>query len=325
VKISKEKLGQLLRGSPIGGTVVAAEKGYKVCCPFHHDTNPSAIVFYETGVFFCLGGCGKRSFKQLVEKLGVRYDVVEGETDLPPPAASLEALTERFEAKTADEGKLGVVYEEPWPWAEAGYRAIKSANLTQGAIYERFKPSLVRLWMKKDGRVRQERYPRLALHHAGHAVYARLSEEQQVKYYNSAGMEPSDPKVPPFGMPPHFKLPKNLAGIIVTEGPYDVLRTIQNLDEIGVGDQFLVAGLLGVSHWQSFFQKLQKHYIWQTSAPFLLALDNDEAGVKVTRQLLEQAATLMAPGRVVALPFEGHDLGDCEVGALRAGLLAVGY
>jgi len=327
VKISKERLGDVLSRASLG-EILHTEKGYKICCPFHQDTNPSAIVFYGSGVFYCLAGCGKKSLPQLLNKLGIKIDLAEL-ADLGPELGK-QIITPLLPGESAKQETkpetLGVITEDPWPWEKFGYRAIRPENMVSGYIHKLFQPTLVRLWLGKNGKNRQEHYQRLCLHYAKHAVYARLSSEQEVKYYNSPHLSPSDPKLHPFGLE-SFKLPKNVAGLILTEGPYDVLRTIQNLEDLGIREMFPVIGLLGVSHWGSFFKKLKLHLVQQFDSPILFAFDNDKAGRDLTNLAMLQCSKelLLPDDRLIAFPFDAQDLGGCDGEMIKKGLLQVGY
>ena len=327
----RERLGEVLH--LYAGEVVTGAVGYGIPCPFHVDSNPSCTVFYDTGVFYCLAGCGTKPLAVGLRKMGVPQSVVdefkERKEEERPRLSPLREGEFSVVGRDQSQDRVGVVSEEPWGWDSWGYRGIRPASLTvKGSyIYETFRPSVVRLWIGSKGKIRQERYSRMCLHYGDHCVYARLSSEQEIKYYNSSGLSLKDQRLHPFGLQ-SFILPKKQAGIILVEGPYDVLMTVQNLEDLGIKDHFSVIGLLGVSHWDSFLTKLELRLLPHLgSTPLIFAFDNDKAGRDLTVRATHDCRSklLMPTNQLLELPYPTQDPGKCDKKHLKKALVALGY
>lgn len=297
------------------GTVSSSGSGWLICCPFHEDNNPSCTVFFDSGVFSCLG-CGATKPPAVgFLKLGVPKSEVEDVFREIETEREVERLPElSYEAEVHTE-KVGVLTSVEWPegWR---YRGIRSEMLrsTESPIVKLFSPKLTRLWLVgKGGKRRQEKYSRLSLSYGKSQIHLRLSSEQEVRVYNSSELDLSAVKLPPFGLTKFFLKP-DLYGIILVEGPYDVLQTIQNLHDLGYYKHFEVIGLLGVSHWTSFLRKLEIRILPQLKEiPVLLAFDNDRAGKDLTKRARADLQKLFIPkNQIVTLKYDGKDPGTLD-------------
>jgi len=337
LKVNVELLGEILR--TYAGEVVATSLGFNICCLWHDDNSPSATVFYDTGIFSCFS-CGvKRPLVAVLERLKVPPSQIKRfEIDPEEEKAPLKRLSEITELEIEKEHTVGVLTEEPWPekWA---YRAIRPSTITT-ALKDLFDPSLVRLWIKgKDGKTHQERFSRLGLKVGKRQVFLRLSSEQEVRIYNSQGLSQKDSQQPVFGMK-DFKVPKNVAGVILVEGPYDLLRTTQNLIDLKIEKSFLVLALLGSSQWGAFLTKFELRLMHQLgNTPIILAFDNDKAGYDLTKRVQRDCKEklLLSRNQVMVLeygaayipnkpPIEGiKDPGDLDAEGLKVSLKKLGY
>jgi 5S rRNA maturation endonuclease (ribonuclease M5) len=298
------------------------------------DTHPSLKVSLEKpGLFKCFA-CqeGRGNWNKLAKKLGLEvYDGMEEEDETQRLKPLLEG--EILPVKTAPKEGVGIVTEEPWAWDKWGYREIRPDTLMspQSYVHNTFKPAVVRLWLGRRGRYRQERFSRLCLHYGDHSVFARLCSEQEIKYYNSTGLDLANPNLHPFGLA-SFKLPEKQAGLILVEGPYDLMRTIQNLQDLGIKDSFTVICLLGVSHWGSFFKKLELRLLHQMDdTPIIFFFDNDKAGKELTRQARSDCRTklLMPSNKLLDVKYPAtkglKDPGMFDKKMFKEVLIELGY
>jgi len=334
LRIDAASLGELLR-TYAGGEVISSSKGYSICCPFHNDSDPSCTVFYESGVFSCFSCGAIKSLREGLEKLKVPDSVLskfetdkdeKEKLDLKPLSieSSLDAPKEKIPGNLA----IDVLTKEPWI-ADWGYRAIRAENLSSSVSYigRVLEPSLVRLSLLVRGKTHQERFSRLGLKVGEHWVYLRLSTEQKFRVYNSQGLNQKNPKQPIFGLQ-DFKLPKKQAGIILVEGPYDLMRTIQNLEDLKLKEHFTVMSLLGVSHWSSFLSKLELRFLPQLGdTPLIFAFDNDKAGKSLTASALTDCRhkLLLPRKQLLTLKYGAPDPGDLDAMGLKQALLDLGY
>ena len=315
----------------IGGIV--SDDYIMILCPWHLDTHPSLRVSLVSPGLFCCFACqeGRGSWNKLATKLNLqRYVSGDEEEEEAPRMLPLEAGEIIPPTVSPCEG-IGVVSEDAWSWKEWGYRDIRPDILMspKSYVHKTFKPSVVRLWLGRKGKFRQERYARLCLHYGSHSVFARLCSEQEIKYFNSAGLNLKDPSLCPFGLS-SFQLPKKQAGLILVEGPYDLLRTIQNLEDLGIKESFTVIALLGVSHWASFFKKLELRLLPQLEdTPLIFFFDNDKAGKDLTQRAITDCRTklLMPKTRLLEVKYQNQvkDPGCFDKKVFRQALLDLGY
>lgn len=303
-------------------------------CPWHQDTHPSlrvSLLDEKLGLFNCFA-CdeGKGSYNKLARKLNLEiHDPKALGEELKPRILPLMAgnVENSLDNPT---GKVGIVSQDPWLWKEFGYREIRPENLIYDKylIYKTFKPSLVRLYISNKGKFHQEHFQRLCLSYGDYHVFLRLSSQQEIKTYNSPNLNIKSPSLHPFGLTSSWQIPKNQAGLILVEGPYDLMRTVQNLQDLGIGESFTVLALLGVSHWDSFLSKLEMRLLPQmTNTPIIFMFDNDRAGYALTAKAKADCLNklLLPKDRVLVLPYKTHDPGDTDKNALREGLIKLGY
>jgi len=304
-----------------GGRSKPSRKGWNICCPFHDDTDPSCTVFYS-GVFSCFSCAKSWGPRQGFAALGVPERILAESfppngTGRPLDMAALPDLERASSTPVKREALVGVESREPWPegWR---YREIESRWLTDpgSPLVRTFAPSLVRLWVERPSGRHVEPLPRLSLKVGDKEVYLRLSRSTQIKTFNSDGFDFNDPALVPFGLT-SFQLPPRNRALVLVEGPYDLLRTCQNLLTLDrmLYDQIPVVALLGVSHWRAFKEKLQLRFASQLQGNLVLAFDNDKAGQELTRTVTEDVVRsgLLPEHRVRVLPFAAHDPGEVDV------------
>ena len=340
-KIDPGKLKEILL--EVYHDVIKEDKnGFKIRCPWHKpDNNPSCLVFF-TGIFYCLVCHGDRQkghrgispyhgFQALgmpearAKKLFLAGDAAalsERKLDMtPPPVVEELADVDSLRRKTllSDEKPTKILEEKVvsrsvWPeyW---GFRGIDYVTMIQPWFQERFEPMKVTL--------KKERLPRLALAVGGahklkpkklrHEVYLRLSSAVKPKAANSIGLS-LDPDVGNFAT--LFGLINNkfcagCRGIILVEGPYDCIHTLQHLYRQEIGGKFEVIALLGTPHWFSVCRQLQKIVL---DLPIILAFDHDPAGLKLTHTAIKDLQSLCYIPRskikVLDYPLAIKDPGD---------------
>jgi hypothetical protein len=306
----------LLQKYARNGIVEAKRRGWNVLCPFHHDSKPSCLVF-PTGVFTCYPCRRAWSPMEAFRKLGVPEHVVaehwgrNAQTNVEHlrPLPTLEELAAEPETS---EPRVGVHQREPWPtgWT---FRGLEDTFLRgPAAPYE---PTLVRLWHLRNKQREVERFPRLALKvYPEHEVYLRLSSQQPEKVYNSSGLDMKDPAVLPFGLT-SWRLTPEFKAIIVVEGPYDAMRTKQNLSNMGSPwyETTYVTALLGVGQWKAFREKFELWLLPQfRTQRLILAFDNDEPGEQLTAEALVDLDRSLMFRNVSVMNYDAHDPGDLE-------------
>lgn len=319
-------------------TVERAKLGWSILCPFHEEAAPSCLVF-PTGVFRCLG-CGRTASPRAgFQKLGVPDDIInrhwgknaEHDVGKMRPLPTLDEVCEDDADEKEVKETYGVYLREPWPegW---GFRGIESVNMTDpnSPIVQMFQPSMVRLWMKAGSSRTAERFPRLALRMREHEVYLRMSTQQEKRVYNSCGLDQKDSSLPLFGME-SWTLREGVRGIILAEGPYDQLRTAQNLLQMGRVwyDAIPVYALLGVGQWDIVLKKMMMHLFPQlqkNDQRLVLGFDNDKAGEALTsravRELVEEGMWL-SPKRVSVLDYVAKDLGELGFEGFRESITKI--
>ena len=333
-----EVVVELLTRYAQNNVVEAGKKGWNILCPFHADSKPSCLVF-PTGVFTCLG-CGK-AWPPYVgfRKMGVPDHIIaqywgrDAKVDVGrlKPLPSLDQIYVDESAPQEVEETYGVYQRDPWPegWA---FRDV-SANLLSepsSPLVRLFSPTLVRIWSQRGAVRVAERFPRIGLRmaHPSHEVYLRLSSQQERKIYNSCGLDQKDPDLLPFGLS-SWNLPEGTRGIILVEGPYDLLRTSQNLLQMGRMwyDRITVVALLGVGQWGSFRDKFELRLLPQFSRgdlKLILALDNDGGGEILTRQILREVVEerFWLPSSMVSvLDYAADDPGVLDFEPFKEALL----
>jgi len=304
-----------------------SSKGWLICCPKHDDGKASCNVFSDTGVFFCFI-CGKFSPDEGLRLLGVPAneinEVLDGEQSLS--VSSLERLDHEEDPK-AKEAKFGVITERDW-FPEWNFRDVRGALLTDSSkkIFKLFRPTFCRLWNKgRRQTFMRERYPRIAFHSPSGRIFLRLSSKQKIKVKNDDGLTRKN--AVPFGLA-GFTIPADAKAILLVEGPYDWLRTYQNLVDLGLEREVVPIALLGVSQWNAFLKVLEMRLMSSLETKtIILAFDNDEAGKLLTAKALEdlQKKLLLPKSQVRVLSYQEHDPGDTGKASLMNGLKKVGF
>lgn len=310
------------------GIVKQSRQGWNILCPFHDETKPSCLVF-PTGVFHCLGGCGSKSPREGFKKIGVPQELVDrhwGRNAQPdvgkmrPLPTLKEMFSDEEDALTPVEDSSSVYLREPWP-TDWSFRDIEPSFLSDRSspLVELFQPSLVRIWTKQGTARVAERFPRLSLRLAKseHEVYLRLSTQQEKRVYNSCGLDQKNPDLLPFGLD-DWTLRPGIKGLLVVEGPYDLLRCSQNLLKMGRVwyDILPVVALLGIGQWPTFRKKFELRLLPQllkNDLRLVTAFDNDKAGDALTSQSLREIVedNFWLPPRLVSvLNYSAKDPGD---------------
>lgn len=335
-KLDTEKLRELL-GEYVKGSIKSENAGFKICCPFHSDNNPSCIVFYGSGTFFCFvchgdlkkGQRGCSAYKGFVA-LGMPEDKAKRlflkgglHDDL-----SFSRLPS-FDSPQVSKPKVvtnKVIKRDPWPenWC---FRDIDYSTISSPWFQKRFSPEKVVL--------KKERIPRFSMQVGGHEsykdtthknylrheVYLRLSTSVKVKAVNSSGLHfdlQGGGYLPAtlFGLI-NNKLTKGCRGVILTEGPYDCIHAYQHIYRPEIGGKFDVIALLGTPQWPNVFEQLQTYIFPQMEKrkiPLILAFDNDKAGRKLTKTAIIDLKTKCYftddKVKVLNFPLSVKDIGD---------------
>lgn len=286
------------------GPVKQSAKGFTILCPWHEDREPSCLVWADTGFFSCWT-CGTKPPAEGFKKLGVPGPVVDRALKRTTRELSLKplpTLDQMAELTLVEKPKtLGVETREPWP-AEWRFRDVPGEFLR---FYDPlFSPGLVTLWFDRGSHRDVEELPRLALKLHGirgpaAEVYLRLSTTQEVKAYDSAGLDLH--RLYPFGLS-SWRLDPEVRALVVVEGPYDLLNLRYQLSRLGADRRVVVVALLGTGHWKAF-RDLAVVSLWPQlqgrSIPLVLALDPDQAGIKLRDQIVAEAKEhLWFPGLI---------------------------
>lgn len=308
--------------------VESSPKGWKICCPFHADSNPSCNVYFS-GVFHCWTCSQSWPPMEGFSKLGVPeyiLDDIWGKdhvTDVSklPELKPLEDMEADIENKKQKKVYFTVKEREPWPegWS---FRGIPFLFFEEPFIKNLFQPTLVRLTIKnKKGKYVPERFPRLALKFKDdeHEIYLRLAKKQMPKSYNSPNLKLDNIDLIPLGLD-SWKLDDKIKAIILVEGGYDMLKTMHNLHLMGKGwpEKIKVIALLGVDQWRAAFsKKFELRLLPQFKDKVLIpAFDNDKAGEKLTAEVLNTVVNKrlwLPPNKVQVLDYYPvHDPGDLE-------------
>ena len=339
--------------STYSGEIIEEAKGFKIRCPWHWpDNNPSCMVFYGTGLFYCVvchgdkpkGKRGVGPYKAF-QALGMDEDkarniFIKGAGSLMsadlepshlPDLMAISGTSGTNAIKPLPESKVAA--REPWPkwW---GFRDVDCLTMQQKWFADRFAPEKV--YLKK------ERLPRLSLSIGGaerfldtrHLDYLkaevclRLSSMVKSKTINSPGLNLDPDKVRPkvagmFGLVGN-RLEEGCRGVLLVEGPYDAIRTLQSIHEIGGGLE--VIALLGTPQWDNIRRQIRMHLLsamTKKGIPLILAFDNDNAGRKLTATAIETLQEDLFPPRLIKrLEYPQHikDPGDLSSEILLAAL-----
>ncbi len=309
MNISNDKLYSLLQ--EYSCSVQPSSKGFKICCPWHDDRNPSCVVFYKTAIFYCFvchgdqlqGHRGASAYTGFV-KLGMSKNRARDIFLLTSSSASNRHLDftqlpslDQLQSMGKKHYKEQVVSREAWP-ADWGFRQVSCNTLSAQWFQDRFSPTQVVLV--------NERHPRIALAVGGseefknikeknylrQEVHLRLCSAVKSKVINTRGMN-LDPDVKEprhatlFGLI-NNQLNDNCRGVFLVEGPYDAIHLLQHIYNKCDG-RYEVIALLGTPQFEKCFKQLQSAIIpkiIKRDIPIILAFDNDSAGIKLTKKAL---------------------------------------
>ncbi len=304
----------------VKGEIQVTNKGFKICCPWHNDVNPSCVVFFKTGNFHCFvchgdqpkGHRGISAYNGFL-KLGMDTSrawslfLSKKSADTKLDTSRLPSLDTGMCARKVVEQ---VVSREVWPqfW---GFRQLAYKTLTASWFVERFSPEIVNL--------KKERHPRIAVKIGGvdakQEVYLRLNSAVKAKAINTSGLtlDPdSDNHAKLFGLVGN-KLKRGCRMVFIVEGPYDGMHLLQHCYQLGLDAE--VISILGTPHWLNCFKQIQLAILDQMvdDAPFVLAFDNDAAGLKITKSAIASLLGVFFPEKrlqVLNYPLSIKDPGD---------------
>lgn len=223
-----------------------------VClCPLHKEKTPSFSINLETGAWYCFGCHKKGYFKKLVKLLkgDAYYD------------AKYKALDSVFSFKKKEEKKVEVLSEELLKTFDVSHPYILSRLKNDYALINKYQIGYSKEYDAVTIPIRDinNKLLNVQLRHLGKGVKCSYLFENGGKasfLYNINNCWDNDT-------------------IIITEGPFDVLRTIQN-------GHPNVIGLLG-----SVLTKEQISLINIYFTRILIAMDDDAAGKDGARQIYE--------------------------------------
>ena len=294
----REIVQELLRS--YRGPLKQSSKGFTILCPWHQDHQPSCLVWAETGYFSCWV-CGTKTPQEGFKQLGVPARQIERAFRRQAGEISLVPLPPLGAVAAPVVPTLGVERREPWP-AEWQFRAVPGDYLW--FLDPLFAPGLVTLWFDRAGQRSTEPLPRLSLRlhglrGAGAEVYLRLSSTQEVKAYDSHGLDLH--RLFPFGLA-GWPLGPEVRALVIVEGPYDLLNLRYLLGRLGAERRVAVVALLGTGHWGAMrhhFEGMLLPQLQRRSIPLVLSLDPDQAGVQLRDRILTEARDrLWLPGLV---------------------------
>jgi hypothetical protein len=323
-KINNSKLKEAIL-EVYSGPLKESSSGFQICCPFHDDNNPSCMIFYSSGIFSCFvchgdrqkGHRGVSPYKGF-QALGMPE--AKARKLFLTPSSSLDddnLIFDRLPSFDSDEPapvikQDKVVSREPWPlrWS---FRDLDASFMASAWFKKRFEPTKVVL--------KGERLPRIAFSVGGaekykdtslsnymhHEVYLRLSSAVKAKAINSHKLSfDLDINYTPaslFGLV-NNKLPKDCRGVILVEGSYDGLHLLQYLSKMRMHDKLVVISLLGTPQWSNCLKQIQNSLIpimTKKQIPFILAFDNDKAGVKLTTTAIRDLQSLYFPSHMIKI------------------------
>jgi hypothetical protein len=344
--------------SVYSGPIKEEGKGIKIRCPWHSpDNNPSCLVFYGSGLFYCVvchgdkpkgkRGVGPyKAFQELgMSESKARSIFIDGDNRLsldlePSHLPDLNLLDSPKSTRRKILPKSKVVSREPWPkwW---GFRDIDCKTLQQQWCIDRVNPEKV--YMER------ERLPRISLSIGGHEkgkdtkhpdylkseVCLRLSSSAKAKTINSPGLtldpEVTRPQVATmFGLI-NNKLASNCRGLILVEGPYDCIHLLQHIHDPRIGGGFEVVALLGTPQWDNIRRQIQTYIqrdMLNRKIPIILAFDHDAAGKKLTKTAIETLLEDYLPAsllKVLNYPQKVKDPGDLSFDDFYESLVALGF
>ena len=286
--IAKGRIAEYLRSKGID-----PKRKFNCLNPEHNDTNPSMSLYAQANNVHCFA-CGasydifslvaldnpglteNEVFNKTYEFCGLTIDGAQEKPKLTPDKQAIIAPPE--ESKAPDPDFTDFFLEAKSHIKETDYPQRRGLS---EEVIERFKLGYIDNWKHPKAPQTAPESPRLIIPISPSNYFARdtrenLTEEQ--KQYSKL----------PGGNKKHLFNQKALITskrpVFIVEGEIDALSII----EAG-GEAVALGGLAGATI-------LYKNLMQQRPAqPLLLALDNDEPGIKATERLIEQLKTLKPP------------------------------
>lgn len=271
---------------------------YRARCPMHDDTHPSFSMNLTTGLWVCHRGCGQGNFPQLVEKILNCSNTEAWEwVNTNSKSNSVNSLLRRNNIGLVLPG--GPNYLPPDMGWHAHYKALDNNVAPLWFLDRGFTWKTINHWdIRYDPATDAVIIP---VWWDGELVGTITRAYQGTpKYLNSSGLPRAEIL---FG-----EINRQLNSIILCEGVLDTLWAWQN--------GYNVAGLLGTFISQRQIEILRGYGFGE----IVLALDNDEAGRKGTKEAkskLIKAGWMEPQITAIQFPTGIKDLNDCDSDVLE--------
>lgn len=266
---------------------------YRAKCPFHDDTHPSFSMNIESGAWICHRGCGSGNIWQLVERTLDCNSIEARDWVLTNSQQnSANALARSVQIALALPGSP--TYLPPDMGWYARYQALDNKAMPLWFLERGFTWRTVNHWeMKYDQALDAVVIPVMWNEELIGSI--TRSYNGTPKYVNSPGLPRSEIL---FG-----EINTQLNRIILCEGVLDTIWGWQN--------GYNIAGLLGTFVSQKQIEILRGLGFGE----IILALDNDDAGRKGTREAankLVKAGWMEPQITTIQFPDGLKDLNDCD-------------
>lgn len=261
-----------LRGKPAGDF-------YMVVCPFHDDVNPSCGVNVKTGWFNCLG-CGKKGdWNTFAEKTGLeKFKYIKPKLEIDLPDLGVKPLSKRGVFK-----KLGCPEAQPWP-RDMDWRGISGKLLSRCAYIslDNYQDSISIIFLASIGESIKG------------GVKSSYKKTKGSSYYNMKGNWAES-----YGLL-FYNQPNPTKYIILTEGPRDSLRLIQ--------DGLPAMSILGSQQ----FNKTKANLVLALRKKVFIMPDGDSSG----RDMKKLIKSYIPDATYLKLP-EGEDPASISTSVLK--------
>lgn len=271
---------------------------YRAKCPFHDDTHPSFSMNIESGLWVCHRGCGSGNIWQLVEKVLNCTSIEARDWVLTNSRqGSANSLARALSLSLMMPGSPN--YLPPDMGWHSRYQALDNKAMPLWFLERGFSWKTVEHWdIRYDPAMDAVVIPVVW---DGELVGSiTRSYNGTPKYLNSPGLPRSEIL---FG-----EINTQLNRIILCEGVLDTIWSWQN--------GYNTAGLLGTFISQKQIEILRGYGFGE----IILALDNDEAGRKGTREAtnkLVKAGWMEPQITTIQFPDGIKDLNDCDPNVLE--------
>jgi DNA primase len=290
------------------------------CCPFHEDSNPSWGINLETGKSNCFScGVATGSWPQFWRLILKNYNIDLRDDDNTPPPTRLQVLKSKFSKiishsknlpNTPAPGTPGMLEKSDLS------RYFDLANQFQDDLDDYIESRVPNHWVLEKFNVmfskKKNQYLFPIKSGNKKLVGWCIRTFSEPRYLYNTGFKKNQVL---FGVDHLVDLVPHLPAtpLIITEGPFDVMRTHAN----GYPN---VVGLLGMHP-----SKNQVKLISQLTDTAVIALDNDSAGQKGTQILLKELEILLGKKNVRLFDWSKvasgkKDLGDLTQEELELGL-----